>query len=311
MADQQLRVRSRLPALIQAAQDHWGPLPTRRVLTALQVQKGIGAHQTTIKDYLDDTGRKFWFDTLARICWFFGCSVDSVLAVEREPGVLPPVVIGRTTIPAQLPPAGTGAIRVLNFIPGQVELHYSRVRAQTTWYREAVLQLMEGGRASVERQTLETLLAVLDLDRVSQLVEVQCDLQAADPQATKLAEAIRIREPRPVWLERWEETVQHWRSLVEQIPAPGTVTATDIAVLRFLQQRFATTLTRDSLAVGLGIRRSLLHAIADRTIHPEIGPDDVPASLRHYLDEIAPADWLTHAAITVEQAYQHQQGTSI
>ncbi|HEX6292073.1 MAG TPA: hypothetical protein VFZ66_22995 [Herpetosiphonaceae bacterium] len=105
--------------------------------------------------------------------------------------------------------------------------------------------------------------------------------------------------------------MQHWRELAGEIPAPGTVTATDIAGLRFLQQRFATTLTRDSLAAGVGIRRSLFHAISDGTIHPEIGPDEVPAPLRPYLDAVAPADWLTHAAVEVEQAYQHQHGTSI
>lgn len=305
MADQ-LRVRSRLKDLITAAQEQWGPLQTRRVLTALQVQKGIQAHPVTIKDYLDDKASRFWLDMLARMCWFFGCSIDSLLAVEREPGVLPPVVIGRTTIPQHFPPPGTGAIRLLNFIPGQIELHYPRVREDTTWHREAIIHMMHGGRASVERQTLETLLSVLSLDRVSQLLEVQYDLGAADPAATKLADAICILEPRPKWLATWEDTVRHWRELTGQIPAPGTVTTTDIAVVRFLEQRFATTLTGDSMAAGLGIRRGLLQSISGQTLHPEIGPDDLTSPLRQYLEDVAPVDWFAQATTEAEQDYQKQ-----
>ncbi|HEX6290936.1 MAG TPA: helix-turn-helix transcriptional regulator [Herpetosiphonaceae bacterium] len=304
-----LRVRVRLPELIAAAQAQWGRVRTRRPVTPMQVRTGVQAHQATIEAYLDDSAAKVRFEMLARLCWFFGCPIDSLLGVEQDGRAPAPVVIGRATMPEQFPPAGSGAIRVLNFMPGEVALHVPGVRAATDWHREAVLQLAAGGQTGVGRQTLTTLLTVLGLARVSQLVEVQCDLDAADPSATKLADAIRIIEPRPTWLAHWEETVQQWRGLAEQTPAPGAVTPVDLAALRYLARQWQPTMLGrlDLLAAGLGIRRSFLRAILEQQVHPEISPNDLPPPVQRFLDDVAPIDWHAQAAADAEQAYQEHR----
>jgi DNA-binding Xre family transcriptional regulator len=291
-------MRVRLPDLIAAAHDQWGRLPTGRRLTARQVRQTVQVHQATLETYLAGNAAKYRFEILGRLCWFFGCSIDLLLAVQRGDQPLPPVVLGRSAPPAAYPPAGSGAIRVLNFLPGEVALHLQRVRAATDWQREAVLQLAAGGRGAVEQLTLRTVLAVLDRERVSDLLDIQCDLTASDPQATDLGAAIRIVEPRPQWLTQWDATVRQWRVLAEQFPAPGAVTPVDIAAVRALgPQLVETYLERpDALAAGLGIRPGLLVAILQGTVRPEIGAEVLPEAVVRYLAAVAPRDWHAPAA---------------
>ncbi len=311
-ADQlpQLTLSLQLDELIRTAQAQWGRLATRRLLTTMQVMQGLQVHQRTIEKYLADTATRLQLDVLARICWYFGVSIDMVLAVDAGRGAdRPPIALGRATAPLHLPPVG--GIRVVNFIPAEVELQTAEIEALTGWKQQSVDVLLSGGQRRVYRRTLETLLPVLGYTRVSQLLDVQCDLDAVDPEMKSLEESVLIFEPRPIWLEAdWHALATQWRALTGAGPVPGSVTDTDIAVLRYvaaaLPEQFNHRRSRlaNVIAAGLGVTRALVLEIVHGVKELRNEVEQLPPAIRQLLDPVLDPDWRTTAACKIADQYR-------
>ena len=295
-------LRLRLDDLLQAAQTQWGVQSTGRRLTPRQVMHGTQVHQRTLEQYLTDQAIGFQFDVLGRLCWYFGVGLDTLLAVAAGDGApLPPVVLGRAAAPRHLPPVG--GIRVLNFLPAEVALHTAQIEAATGWTQQAVDVLLSGGQQRVYRRTLATLLPVLGSTRVSHLLQVQCDLDAADPSVTDLAASVVLYEPQPAWLVAdWRALARDWRARTGG-PEPGRVTATDIAVVRYVaaaqpeQMAQPTSRVANLLAAALGVTRALVRQIARGELAPEIGATAVPEAVRRVLEPLVARDWRTTAVV--------------
>ncbi len=191
-----------LPEIVVRGEDVYAAarrrMPRLSVVTAFQ---GPQVSQHTLEAYRDGTATRLQFDVLGRLCWFFGCTIDDLLAVRPRGSTqeLPPIEIARTEVPTHLPPVG--AIRVMSYIPAEVGMAYAHIIRATGWKQPNVFTMTRGGYRQVLRPTLETLLGVLGYDRVSQLLNVEIDVAAMDPEAPltsgSLTERIAVVEPRP------------------------------------------------------------------------------------------------------------------
>lgn len=268
------------------------------------ITDGLEFGQNTMEWYRDGNVSNFQFDVLARICWYFGVSLDTLLPVlpaSAAASSLPPVSLGRQAPPSGRPPIGH--IRVLNFVPAEVRLRFSIIRQRTDWKQPNVSGLARGHQRRVYRKTLETLLGVLGYERVSQLLEVQVNEQSPLMKQTTvpLVDIVSYVEPRPTWFDvDWAEAVRSWRAL-------GTTAKTlrpeqlDIAAVRYLYQGLITQVEERDLRIGrdlvvaLGKSPQWLLLVRRGEIMPDVRAHDVPRKVQRYLDDIIDADWRSEA----------------
>lgn len=190
------RIVVRVGEVLAEAQRSWSKTAARRPVSALYARKALDLGQAPWEAYLAGTPTYFQFDVLARMVWFFGCSIDDLLGVQTGPAPLPPPHLARSHAPEQGPPVGS--IRVLNYIPALVYRAMPYVVAQTGWKQPNVYDLAKGGRRRVARSTLETLLTVFKVERVSQLICIEADLDVHDARLGNLVDAVTVTEPQPV-----------------------------------------------------------------------------------------------------------------
>ncbi len=271
-------------------------------LTVVAAFQGPQVSQHTLEAYRDGTATRLQFDVLGRLCWFFGCMIDDLLAVCPRGSMeeLPPVEVVRTKVPQHLPPAG--AIRVINYIPAEVAMSYAHIIRVTDWKQPNVFTMTRSGYRQVLRPTLETLLDVLEYDRVSQLLNIQIDFDAIDPEAPlvsgSLAERIEVVEPRPGWLTAdWEPVVAEWRRLQGGPPRPGTLSPTDVAVLRYLDAEIRRQAGNRPMALpvklaqALGITRTLMQEVVRGIVQPQVDSDDLSLAVRELVAPLVSPTW--------------------
>ncbi len=292
-----------LPEIVVRGEDVYAAarrrMPRLSVVTAFQ---GPQVSQHTLEAYRDGTATRLQFDVLGRLCWFFGCTIDDLLAVRPRGSTqeLPPIEIARTEVPTHLPPVG--AIRVMSYIPAEVGMAYAHIIRATGWKQPNVFTMTRGGYRQVLRPTLETLLGVLGYDRVSQLLNVEIDVAAMDPEAPltsgSLTERIAVVEPRPGWLTaEWEQIVAEWRRLQGGPPRPGTLSSTDVAVLRYLdaeirQQADGRPVALPvKLAQALGVTRTLMQEVVHGIVQPQVGPHDLSPAVRELVAPLVSPTW--------------------
>lgn len=292
-----------LPEIVVRGEDVYAAarrrMPRLNVVAAFQ---GPQVSQHTLEAYRDGTATRLQFDVLGRLCWFFGCTIDDLLAVRLRSSTeaLPPIEIARTEVPTQLPPVG--AIRVISYIPAEVGMAYAHIIRLTDWKQPNVFTMTRGGYRQVLRPTLETLLGVLGYDRVSQLLNVEIDFDAMDPEAPltsgSLAERIEVVEPRPGWLTAdWEPIVAEWRRLQGGPPRPGTVSPTDVAALRYLDAEIRRQADGRpvalpvKLAQALGITRTLMQELVHGMVQPKSSPHDLSPAVRDLIAPLVSPTW--------------------
>ncbi|MDP9315806.1 MAG: helix-turn-helix transcriptional regulator [Chloroflexota bacterium] len=271
-------------------------------LTVIAAFQGPQVSQHTLEAYRDGTATRLQFDVLGRLCWFFGCMIDDLLAVRPRGSTqeLRPIEIVRTMVPSRLPPVG--AIRVINYIQAEVAMSYAHIIQVTDWKQPNVFAMTRGGYRQVLRPTLETLLGVLGYDRVSQLLNIQIDFDAMDPEAPlaggSLAERIEVVEPRPGWLTAdWEQIVAEWRRLQGGPPRPGTLSSTDVAVLRYLDAEIRRQADGRpvalpvKLAQALGVTRTLMQEVVHGIVQPQVGSHDLSPAVRELVAPLVSPTW--------------------
>ena len=119
----------------------------RPPLTVIGAFQGPQVSQHTFEAYRDGRVTRLQCDVLGRLCWFFGCTIDDLLAVRprdrRED--LPPIAIVRTTVPTHLSPPG--AIRVIKYIPAEIAMAYAHMLRATDRQQPNVFAMTRGGSA--------------------------------------------------------------------------------------------------------------------------------------------------------------------
>jgi hypothetical protein len=112
-----------------------------------------------------------------------------------------------------------------------------------------------------------------------------------------LAERIAVVEPRPGWLTAdWEPIVAAWRRL-QGAPRPGTLSSTDMAVLRYL----AAEIRRHTdgrpvalpvkLAQALGVTRTLMQDVVRGIVQPQGGASARSPAVRELVAPLVSPAW--------------------
>src|SRR5262249_51495182 len=118
-------------------------------------------------------------------------------APAEAPDELPDL---RRQAPPQAPPA-PGSIVVINRIPAALaSVHHGEIAALTGQQQTNISRMVSRPLQRIARATLAVLLDALELDRVSDLIEVHLDLSATSSGIAVPPDAVRVDvAPFPAW----------------------------------------------------------------------------------------------------------------